>query len=62
MRDSFFHTKNIFRQSQKLDRLIIMDNVSDLADKSNDFSSFLTVSQKFRCSCVYIFQIKTLDG
>lgn len=52
MRDSFFHAKNIFRQSQKLDRLIIIDNVSDLADKSNDFSSFLTVSQKLRCSCV----------
>lgn len=52
MRDSFFHAENIFRQSQKLDRLIIIDNVSDLADKSNDFSSFLTVSQKLRCSCV----------
>ena len=29
-----------------LDRLIVMDGVSGLADRSEDFASFLTVSKK----------------
>ena len=37
------------------DRLIAMDDVSGLADKSNEFCSFLTVSRKYRYSCIYIF-------
>ena len=39
------------------DRLIVMDNVSSLVDKSNKFCSFLTVSRKYRYSCIYIFHI-----
>ena len=39
------------------DRLIVMDNASGLVDKSNEFCSFLTVSQKYRYSCFYIFHI-----
>ena len=39
------------------DRLIAMDAVSGLADKSNEFCSFLTVSRKYRYSCIYIFHI-----
>ena len=38
-----------------LDRLIVMDDVSGPADKSTDFANFLTVSRKFRFTCVYIF-------
>ena len=38
-------------------RLIVMDNVSGLADKSNEFCSFLTVSRKYRYSCIYIFHV-----
>ena len=34
-----------------------MDDVSGLADKSNVFSNFLTFSQKFKYSYVYIFHI-----
>ena len=37
------------------DRLIVMDDVIGLADKSNEFCSFLTVSRKHRYSCIYIF-------
>ena len=37
------------------DRLIVMDDISGLADKSNDLCSFLTVSRKYRYSCIYIF-------
>ena len=34
-----------------------MDDVSGLADKSNEFCSFLTVSRRYRYSCIYIFHI-----
>ena len=40
---------NIFNE------LIVMDNVSGLADKSNDFANFLTVSRKFNFTCVHVF-------
>ena len=39
------------------DRLIVMDDVSGLADKSNEFCSFLTVSRKYRYNCIYVFHI-----
>ena len=39
------------------DRLIVIDDVSGLADKCNKFCSFLTLSRKYRYSCIYIFYI-----
>ena len=44
-------------ENDKLDRLIVMDNVSGLADRSTEFSSFLTVNCRYGYSCVYIFHI-----
>ena len=38
-----------------LDRLIVMDDVSGLADESENFANILTVSRKFSFTCVYIF-------
>ena len=38
-----------------INKLIIMDDVSGLADKSQDFLNFLTVSRKYGFSCVYVF-------
>ena len=38
-----------------LDRLIVMDDVSGLADKSENFANFFTVSRKSGFTCVYIF-------
>ena len=35
--------------------LIVLDNVSRLADRSNNFSNFLTVARKFNFTCVYVF-------
>ena len=55
--DSFIGAENIFGQDHQLDRLIVIDNVSGLPDKSNDFASFLKVSLKLRYSCIYIFYI-----
>ena len=37
---------SIFGENKKFDRLIVVDDVSDLGHKSNDFSNFLTVSRK----------------
>ena len=36
-------------------KLIVMDDVSGLADKSNNFANFLTVPRKFNFTCVYVF-------
>ena len=38
-----------------LDGLIVMDDVSSLADRSEKFPNFLTVSRKFGLTCVYVF-------
>ena len=43
---------NSFGKNRKLDRLIIMDDVSDVSKK---FANFLTVSRKFDYNCVYVF-------
>ena len=48
-----------FGEKKKLDRLIIMDDVSGIADISKKFSTFLTVSRKYGYSCVYAFHIIT---
>ena len=47
---------NDLGENIKLDRLIVMDEVSGLADKSEEFANFLTVSRKFGLICVYIFR------
>ena len=41
-----------FGENLKINKLIVMDNVSGLADGSNDF---LTVSRKYGFSCLYVF-------
>ena len=38
-----------------VNRLIIMVDVSGLADKSEEFSNFLTVSRKYGFSCLFVF-------
>ena len=38
-----------------VNKLIIVDDVSGLADKSEEFSNFLTVSRKYGFSCLYVF-------
>ena len=37
--------------------LIVMDDVSGLADSSSKFVSFLTVARKFKYHCLYIFHL-----
>ena len=46
---------SVFGEKINRDRLIVFDDVSGLADKSNKFASFLTVARKYKYNCVYIF-------
>ena len=40
-----------------MDRLIVMNNVSGLADSCKEFVDFLTITRKCRYHCVYVFHI-----
>ena len=58
--ESFMQTKSEYVNSKMgekmaIDRLIVMDDVSGLAEKSYNFSNFLTVSRKYGFSCLYVF-------
>ena len=48
---------NFFGENKRLDRLIIMDDVSGVADISKLFANFLTVSRKFGYYCEYVFHV-----
>ena len=50
-------TDIVMGENNIYDKLIVMDDVSGLADKSDDFANFLTVSRKFNVACVYVFHI-----
>ena len=47
--------KNVFGEKVKCDRLIVLDDVSGLADDSKKFASSLTVARKYAYNCVYNF-------
>ena len=51
------NVNNSFGENKKMDRLIIMDDVSGVADVSKKFANFLTVSRKFGYNCVYVFYV-----
>ena len=44
-----------YEEKSYRNRLIVMDDVSGLADSSSKFANFLTVPRKFRYHCLYIF-------
>ena len=46
---------NNLGETTQINKLIVMDDVSGLADRCEDFSNFLTVSRKYGFSCVYVF-------
>ena len=47
---------SIYSENKKLDYLIVMDDVSAIADSHRcDFADFLTVSRKYRCNVVMLF-------
>ena len=49
------YIKNNLGENMNLEKIILMDVVSGLADRLEEFTNFLTVSRKYGLSCVYIF-------
>ena len=47
--------ENNLGENKELDVLNVLDDVSGLADRSDTFSNFLTVSRKFGLTYVYVF-------
>ena len=56
------NVNNSSGENRKLDRLIIMYDVSGVADVSKKFEKFLTVSRKFGYNCVYVFHVIVLSS
>ena len=52
---------SVYGEKKIMDRLIVMDDVSGIADSCKEFIDFLTVSQKYRYHCVYVFHIISPD-
>ena len=48
------YNENYLGENLVLDRLIVMDDVSGLADRSEEFANLFTVSRKYGLTCVYI--------
>ena len=55
--DNHDNVINSFGENKKVDRLIIMDDVSGVADISKKFAKFLIVSRKFGYNCVYVVHV-----
>ena len=55
MQDKSDYVDSELGEQLAVTRIIIMDDVSGLADKSEEFSNFLTVSRKYGFSCLYVF-------
>ena len=55
MQDKSEYIDNELGEQLKVNKLIIMDDVSGLADKSEELSNFLTVSRNYGFSCLYVF-------
>ena len=50
-------SNSVFGEKISLDRLIVIDNVSGIADNCKKFTEFLTVCRKYRHHCIYVFHI-----
>ena len=55
MQNNSEYVNNELGEEMIIDKLIVMDDLSGLADKSDEFVNFLTVSRKYGITCVYIF-------
>ena len=48
---------SLFGENKKMDRFVVMDDVSGVADVSKTFVNFLTVSRKSGYHCVHVFRV-----
>ena len=51
------YVNSLFGENKKMDHLIVMDDISGVADISKKFANFLTVSRKFGYHSVYVFHV-----
>ena len=54
-RDTESNDNILMGEDNVFNKLIVIDDVSGLADKSDNFANILTVSKKFTFTCVYVF-------
>ena len=47
----------VFAENILMDHLIVMDNVSGIADNCKNFAEFLTVCRKYKYRGIYVFHI-----
>ena len=50
-------SKSVPGEKFPMDHLIVMDDLSGIADNCKKFSDFLTVCGKYRYHCIYVFHI-----
>ena len=50
-------SNSFFGEKISMDRLIVRDHVSGIADNCKKFAEFLTVCRKYRYHCIYMFHI-----
>ena len=48
---------SVYGENKVMDCLIVMDNISGIADSCKEFANFITVSRKYRYHYVYVFHI-----
>ena len=44
-------------EEEECSKVIVMGNVLGVADRSQGFASFLTITRNIRCSCIYNFHV-----
>ena len=50
-------TSSIYGETKIMDRFIVMDEVSGLADSCKEFADFLTMAWKYWYNYVYVFHV-----
>ena len=55
MSEKIAESESALGEKTSIGKLIVMDDVSGLADRCDNFSNFLTVSRKYSFSCIYVF-------
>ena len=54
-------TSSIYGKNKIMNRLIVMDDVSGLADSYKEFADFLTITRKYCYHCIYVSHIIIRD-
>ena len=50
-------SNSMFGENKIMDRLVVMDNVSGIADSCKEFADFLTITRKYSYHYIYVFHI-----